>query len=107
MPESVWKAYIDFEIESNEDGSFSHARELYSRLLTLTNHVKVWLSWAKFEHETAHDIEKARSRFMEAHKFFKKEMEEVKDERAMVLEAWFAFESDPTVNSHGAESKKA
>ncbi|PRW59332.1 Crooked neck 1 [Chlorella sorokiniana] len=46
MPEVLWKAYIDFEIgEGNREG----ARELYERLLQRTRHVKVWLSYAKFE----------------------------------------------------------
>ncbi|KAL4860107.1 Crooked neck-like protein 1 [Chlorella vulgaris] len=46
MPEVLWKAFIDFEIgEGNREG----ARELYERLLERTRHVKVWLSYAKFE----------------------------------------------------------
>ncbi|GAB4816800.1 hypothetical protein N2152v2_003846 [Parachlorella kessleri] len=46
MPEAIWKAYIDFEIqEGNREGG----RELYERLLQRTQHVKVWLSYAKFE----------------------------------------------------------
>lgn len=46
MPEALWKAYIDFEIA---EGSREGARALYERLLDRTNHVKVWLSFAKFE----------------------------------------------------------
>ena len=46
MPETLWKAYIDFEIvEESREG----ARALYERLLQRTQHVKVWLSFAKFE----------------------------------------------------------
>ena len=48
MPERVWKAYIDFEIENNQ---ISRARNLYARLLEKTKHVKVWASYAIFEAE--------------------------------------------------------
>ena len=46
MPEILWKAYIDFEIEQEET---DRARDLYKRLLNRTQHVKVWLSFAQFE----------------------------------------------------------
>ena len=46
MPETLWKAYIDFEIAI---GSREGARALYERLLEKTEHVKVWMSYAKFE----------------------------------------------------------
>jgi crooked neck len=46
MPESVWKAYIDFEISQKH---FENVRSLYDRLLIITKHVKVWISYAKFE----------------------------------------------------------
>ncbi|CAH2011742.1 unnamed protein product [Acanthoscelides obtectus] len=46
MPELLWKAYIDFEISQDEP---ENARQLYERLLERTSHVKVWLSYAKFE----------------------------------------------------------
>ena len=38
MPELVWKAFIDFEIEQQE---YDRARKLYSKLLKKTQHVKV------------------------------------------------------------------
>ena len=46
MPEAMWKAYIDFEIA---EGSRVNARGLYERLLEKTQHVKVWMSYAKME----------------------------------------------------------
>ena len=46
MPEKVWTAYIDFEVEN---GKIGKARELYQALLQRTKHVKVWASFAKFE----------------------------------------------------------
>lgn len=38
MPEIIWKAFIDFEIEQQE---YDRARKLYGRLLKKTQHVKV------------------------------------------------------------------
>jgi len=38
MPEVLWKAYIDFELEQEE---FGRTRNLYQRLLQRTKHVKV------------------------------------------------------------------
>lgn len=46
MPELLWKAYIDFE---TEEGERDKARSLYERLLALSGHVKVWISFALFE----------------------------------------------------------
>lgn len=46
MPELLWKAYIDFE---TEEGERDKARNLYERLLNLSGHVKVWISYALFE----------------------------------------------------------
>jgi crooked neck len=48
MPELLWKAYIDFEIE---EGERVRARELYERLVQLSGHVKVWIAYAMFEAE--------------------------------------------------------
>lgn len=38
MPEVVWKAYIDFEIEQEE---FDLARQIHEKLLERTQHVRV------------------------------------------------------------------
>lgn len=46
IPEAVWKAYIDFEVE---EGEYDRARALYEKLLDKTDHVKVWISFAEFE----------------------------------------------------------
>ena len=45
MPEVLWKAYIDFELEQEE---FGRTRSLYQRLLQRTKHVKVaiWLVYS-------------------------------------------------------------
>lgn len=47
MPEIMWKAYIDFEI--NEQGDRDKARSLFERLISLSGHHKVWISYAEFE----------------------------------------------------------
>ena len=88
MPEIVWKAYIDFEIKEQE---FSKARDLYKRLLEHTQHVKVWVSWAKFE-LSVESSEKSREVFESALLVLK----DVKDntQRAMLLDAWKAFEAE-------------
>lgn len=62
MPEILWKAYIDFEMENEE---YDKARSLYRRLLERTKHVRVWISFAKFE-VTLENIDKARSVYKEA-----------------------------------------
>lgn len=48
MPELLWKAYIDFE---TEEGEREKGRALYERLVSLSGHVKVWISYALFEAE--------------------------------------------------------
>lgn len=67
MPEILWKAYIDFEIEQDEPDK---ARELYRRLLTKTQHVKVWLSFAQFELSIDHEdrVIQARHVYEDANK---------------------------------------
>lgn len=46
MPELLWKAYIDFEIG---EGDREKTRSLYERLINLSGHHKVWISYAEFE----------------------------------------------------------
>ena len=88
MPEIVWKAYIDFEIKEQE---FFKARDLYRRLLEHTQHVKVWISWAKFE-LSVESPEKSREVYENASSVLK----DAKDntQRVMLLEAWQAFEAE-------------
>ena len=42
----TFQAYIDFEIS---EGEYERTRQLYDRLLDRTKHLKVWVSYAKFE----------------------------------------------------------
>jgi crooked neck len=39
---------------------FQRVRELYSRLLQRSKHLKVWISYAKFESENAQNGDNAR-----------------------------------------------
>ncbi|KAI3421444.1 uncharacterized protein J3R85_012256, partial [Psidium guajava] len=111
MPELLWKAYIDFEIS---EGEFQRTRELYERLLDRTKHLKVWISYAKFE-ATAMDalnsdlsedqlqshlleqksecIQHARRVFERAINYFRTSAPELKEERAMLLEEWLNMET--------------
>ena len=113
MPELVWKAYIDFE---DYEGEYDRARALYELLLTKTDHVKVWINYARFEINVPGDeIEgtqseeaqvsdaakaKARQIFKRAHDLFKDK--EMKEERVELLNAWKGFEQ-----VHGDDEEKA
>ncbi|CAK5264928.1 unnamed protein product [Mycena citricolor] len=117
MPELLWKAFIDFEIEEGERDA---ARNLYERLLQLSGHVKVWISYALFEaepipiaralrDEEEEDDEEAEVKTVEgdpvlARQVFERGYKDLKDkglksERVALLEVWKTFEE-----THGSES---
>lgn len=110
MPELVWKAYIDFE---DYEGEYDRARALYELLLTKTDHVKVWINYARFEinvpdegtgdqdEPTVSEAAKSRARniFKRAHTLFKDK--EMKEERVELLNAWKSFEQ-----AHGSDEDK-
>ncbi|KAJ2807232.1 NineTeen Complex (NTC) component, partial [Coemansia helicoidea] len=92
MPEVLWKAYIDFEFD---EGDYAATRSLYERLLALTDHVKVWISMARFElavAERAADgapaepVAAARAVYERAYS----RLQELglKEERLALLESW-------------------
>ena len=90
MPEILWKAFIDFEIEEEET---EKVRDLYERLLDRTQHVKVWLSYTKYEltvETEENKNERARHIFERGHKYLRDGGSN--EERAMLLEAWHNFE---------------
>lgn len=93
MPEVVWKAFIEFQVENKE---FDKARLLYERLLERTQHVKVWISFAKFElgadEESSQAVGAARSVFERASRVAKNW--EDKESRILLLEAWHEFEEE-------------
>ncbi|MED6294433.1 Crooked neck-like protein 1 [Characodon lateralis] len=91
MPEVLWKSYIDFEIEQEE---FENTRNLYKRLLQRTQHVKVWISYAKFELSVdgPDRLQRCRQIYEEANKSMRSCEE--KEERLMLLESWRDFETE-------------
>uniref|UniRef100_A0A5K3EXV5 Crooked neck-like protein 1 n=1 Tax=Mesocestoides corti TaxID=53468 RepID=A0A5K3EXV5_MESCO len=115
MPEILWKAYIDYEIEQRE---WNRARALYRRLMQKTQHVKVWLSLANFElcaqnstehgnelgdvgasaneTETRAAVERAREVYREANLALRKSNE--KEQRVQLIDEWKAFEVRPRVH---------
>ncbi|KAF8155710.1 hypothetical protein B0H34DRAFT_714476 [Crassisporium funariophilum] len=116
MPELLWKAYIDFEIE---EGERTTARALYERLISLSGHVKVWISYALFEaepiplpraereeEEEEEDEEEERKMVpgdpIVARQVFERGYKDqknkgLKSERVALLEVWKTFEQ-----SHGS-----
>ncbi|KAF6258280.1 TPR-like protein [Scenedesmus sp. NREL 46B-D3] len=120
MPEALWKAYIDFEMAQ---GNRDRTRLLYERLLDRTKHVKVWLSFAKFEAEALPQPEqgeqegeeaqprqtppgegssaaergaravRARGVFERGLRAVREGAPDAKEEAVMLLEAWRDFEA--------------
>lgn len=92
MPELLWKAYIDYEYELERVDA---ARQLYERLLTRTEHLKVWVSFANFEASlpTADAMPRARSILQRAYD----SLAGLTTERILLLEAWKELEirADP------------
>mmetsp|Transcript_14354 Transcript_14354/g.43464 ORF Transcript_14354/g.43464 Transcript_14354/m.43464 type:complete len:254 (+) Transcript_14354:164-925(+) len=107
-PDLLWKAYIDFEIwledrkrrreeleddddddVETDDDSRRRVADLYERLLEKTKHVKVWISFAKYELE-AGDAGRARKVWQRADDFLKHDG--TKDDRVVLREAWLAAE---------------
>jgi crooked neck len=112
MPELVWKAYIDFEIE---EGERERARHLYERLLERTGHYKVFISYALMEasalgggeDEDGNELDavpgddaRARAVFERGYKDLRARGE--KEDRALLLEAWEKFEEE-----HGSDEDRA
>ena len=91
MPELLWKSYIDFEIEQEEP---ERARALYRQLLGRTQHVKVWISFARFEFSAGKEAGVAACRrvYEEANQSMRKRGE--KQERLLLLQSWRSFEEE-------------
>lgn len=104
LPEKLWMAYIDFEISLNE---YDKVRAIYGRLLEKSKHMKVWISYAKFESENAKDALRARRVYTEAYTHFKTKEFELKEERLMILEQWIGFEQGPLGNALDLEQVKS
>ena len=96
MPEVLWKAYIDFEIRQQQH---ERARVLYDRLLERTGHVKVYVSYARFE-ASIDNQDNARSVFEKAYGALREA--DQREECMMLLEAWEGFET-----AQGEETNRA
>ncbi|XP_043472964.1 protein crooked neck [Leptopilina heterotoma] len=103
MPDVLWKAYIDFERGQDEP---EKARQLYERLLEKTLHVKVWISYGKFEltnpvsEEGLNNVVLARRIFERGNNCLRDNGN--KESRALLLEAWRDFE-----NNYGDEESQS
>lgn len=101
MPELLWKAYIDFEYENNE---IDNVRSLYRRLLSRTDHPKVWASFAELEYrvplvDLVKDVEAKRLGYVRARALFEEgystlKQRGLKEERRLLLINWLAFEEE-------------
>nr|CAD2202485.1 unnamed protein product [Meloidogyne enterolobii] len=94
MPEVLWKAYIDFEIEQGEN---ERVRILYESLLRRTQHIKVWISWLEWE-TSNEEFDKARALYKRANQALEGSPAE---ERLLLLEQWKQFEQQ-----HGTEEEQ-
>lgn len=94
MPEVLWKAYIDFEIEQGEN---ERVRILYESLLRRTQHIKVWISWLEWE-TSNEQYDKARALYKRANQALEGSPAE---ERLLLLEQWKQFEQ-----LHGTEEEQ-
>ncbi|KAF7993240.1 hypothetical protein HCN44_006300 [Aphidius gifuensis] len=95
MPEVLWKAYIDFEISQCEP---QNARDLFERLLERTSHVKVWMTYAKFELQND-IVEEGIDKVVLARRVFERGNTALRtngdnESRALLLEAWLEFENE-------------
>ncbi|KAJ3064690.1 Crooked neck-like protein 1 [Podochytrium sp. JEL0797] len=94
MPEILWKSYIDVEIEEEE---YERAKGLYERLLDRSEHVKVWIAYARFEYgnpvngeEPVDRLEAVRKVFARGYDTLRRKGE--KADRAFLVETWREFE---------------
>uniref|UniRef100_A0A2C9JXA3 Crooked neck-like protein 1 n=1 Tax=Biomphalaria glabrata TaxID=6526 RepID=A0A2C9JXA3_BIOGL len=103
MPEVLWKSYIDFETDQEE---YDNARKLYKRLLERTQHVKVWISRAKFELSVPEDnaLDNARAVYRAGNKALQNTPD--KEERLLLLEAWLALEEEAGTDQSKSEVEK-
>lgn len=121
MPEALWKAFIDFEIA---EGNRENGRGLYERLLERTQHVKVWLSYARFEatplaalvaeekngeilsvdslledgEDASEREERARKVYERAFRALRDSQPDAKEEAVLLLEAWREFEKAAAIS---------
>ncbi|CXI48699.1 pre-mRNA-splicing factor CLF1, putative [Plasmodium berghei] len=89
LPELIWKAYIDLEINLQE---YENASKLYERLLNITQHYKVYKSYAEFQYVYLDNINKCREILENGIEFCKKN--ELTNERSILLSFLYEIEKD-------------
>eukprot|EP00929_Paragymnodinium_shiwhaense_P113045 TRINITY_DN8130_c0_g1_i1.p1 TRINITY_DN8130_c0_g1~~TRINITY_DN8130_c0_g1_i1.p1 ORF type:complete len:681 (+),score=245.95 TRINITY_DN8130_c0_g1_i1:204-2246(+) len=89
MPELVWKRYIDLEVSHEE---VENARKVWLRLISKSNHVRVYIAYTEFEAQTCNAMPMARDALETGVRHFKAENRS--DERAMLLEHWLKLEEE-------------
>jgi len=89
MPELVWKRYIDLEVSHDE---MEMARKVWLKLVSKSNHVRVYIAYSEFEALQAQAMPMARESLEQGIKSFKGENR--CDERAMLLEHWLKLERE-------------
>ena len=88
-------------------GEFGKVRDLYKRLLQKSKHVKVWISYAKFEEENARDAARARAVYDEGYAYLKEKEPELKEERLLILENWLKLEQSEIGSNEQLEMVQA
>lgn len=96
MPELLWKAYIDYEYESEE---YEAARSLYERLLQRTEHIKVWVSYANFESSLPDIDAMSRARIILERAYESLKLQGLVMERILLLETWKEMETRHELDS--------
>lgn len=101
-PEAIWKVHIDYLCDLKD---FEATRNIYERLLEVTEHVKVWISYANFEAqlESSDSLSKAKSIIYRA--LISMTVQNLEIERELVTDAWKEMVSrhfpkiDPSLSS--------
>lgn len=84
-------SYTDAAINS---GELELARSLYRRLLKITSHPRVFISFAEFENTVAGDVSASRAIFNEAYEAAIEAGEDGREMRVLIAEAWYNFEQE-------------
>lgn len=89
FPELIWKCYLDMEINLE---AYDNAEKLYERLMNITQHYKVYKSFAEFQYIYRDDIKKCREILESGIEFCKKS--ELANERAILINYLLEIEKD-------------
>lgn len=84
-PEAIWKVHIDYLCDLKD---FETTRNLYERLLEVTEHVKVWISYANFEAQldALDSFSKAKNIIHRA--LISMNVQNLEIEKGLIIESW-------------------